>query len=702
MNVNRRDFLKLSLLSASAMTFAACGRPVEHGLVSQYQMPEYKLPGQSVFWASTCADLRSDCAVSVKTVENRAINVLGTPGHFFSRGAVTSTAVSSLQTLYHPGRISKALGFPEDAVLADFVADLLGKAKGSALFVVDRLYGSLGNAIVHLARGAGAKIWVADSHHSMVERRVLKQVVGRAELPFYPLESRDFLLTVGSNMLAQNYAPTRTGWAYGRFRKTPGRLRGRMVSFSSRMNASDANSDLWVPVKPGSEPYVLAALGSLLSAEGRGDWPAWATVTMAEAVEKTGVLEDVFVKLAARLAEASAPLVVGGFEGVHGEATVFLAHSLTNLLTGDVPTFEPDLLLGEKVEGADLFVDDREAATMLASAALVLVNQVDVVYRYPWLAQAFDSVKAKVVLATTSNDTTAKASHVVPLRSWLEDWADLRVASPDGDWYGVTQPAVSLQVSGAQSQLGFFLQMAKASGLEFAAEVVRPKRFLQGDRDGAVWEDMLARGGVWPSLDEQIYPSRANYPPPPIESVGEAPEGYSVYEDVAPLEVSSFGEAPNGMVFLPLPTHLGDGALSDRPWMQELPDAMTTVVWDSWIEINEDVAKGAKIERHDLVEVKTSAGSIVGSAIPSPFIHPEVIGIPKGRGHDTKPPKVFTDIGWESDGSNPMKLLSGQASSLGYFQSVEPGVSITKKAGSKLLATFDQRVYNLPRHILPD
>ena len=101
MDFNRRDFLKVGLLSASAMAFTACGRPVEHKLVSQYQMPEYKVLGQPSFWASACTDLRSDCAVSIKTVENRAIQVMGIPGHFFSKGTANSVAVSTLNTLYH-------------------------------------------------------------------------------------------------------------------------------------------------------------------------------------------------------------------------------------------------------------------------------------------------------------------------------------------------------------------------------------------------------------------------------------------------------------------------------------------------------------------------------------------------------------------------------------------------------------------------
>ena len=214
MNFNRRDFLKVGLLSASALTFTACGRPVEHGIVSQYQMPEYKVLGSPSFWATTCTELRSDCSVSVKTVENRAIQVIGMPGHFFSKGGVTTAAVSSLNALYHPDRIPKAVGVKDDEEPGEVVGAAV--KKGDAVIITDRLCGSVGDALVSIAQETGAKIWVCDSLNSVRERRILKAVTGRAELPLLDLENRDYFVTVGSNCIAESYTPTRTEWAYGR------------------------------------------------------------------------------------------------------------------------------------------------------------------------------------------------------------------------------------------------------------------------------------------------------------------------------------------------------------------------------------------------------------------------------------------------------------------------------------------------------
>ena len=527
MDVNRRDFLKIGLMTAAATTFSACGRPVEHGIVSQYQMPEYTVLGRPIYWATTCTDLRADCAVSVKAVENRAIQVVGLPGHFFSKGFANKEAISGLQVLYHPARIKASVGLSEGESAAAAVAVDAKKAAGKTLFVVDRLHGTSGHAIVQAAQAVNGKIWVCDSEQSVRERRILKAVTGRAELPLHDLEKRDFVLSVGSNFIAENYARSRTEWAYGKFRQTPGRLRGRMASASVRMNPTDVCADRWFPVNPGTEATFLAAVGTVVASKGKGGWPGWAKVTVEDGAALTGVEAEAITKLGERLVEADSPLVVGGFQGANGDATVFLAHTLTKMLNGDVVTFDPDTLVGSGSASGDLFLSDKDAATALAGAgAMVIVHDVDVVYRFPWLADSFKKAKS-VVLASLPSETTPDAKRLIPLKTWMEDWGDLRVTSPDGEWYGLAQPSVRSWVDSAVSSLGFYLELAKEAGASISE--VSPRLALQGSRDKKAWESMLVRGGVWKEESDSIYPHRASDPPPPTPNSGSVPSGYSAF-----------------------------------------------------------------------------------------------------------------------------------------------------------------------------
>jgi anaerobic selenocysteine-containing dehydrogenase len=78
---------------------------------------------------------------------------------------------------------------------------------------------------------------------------------------------------------------------------------------------------------------------------------------------------------------------------------------------------------------------------------------------------------------------------------------------------------------------------------------------------------------------------------------------------------------------------LGYGAEANLPWLQELPEPMTTVMWGSWVEINPRTAALYSIEDGDLVEVRSASGSVRAPALIYPAIHPDLIAVPYGQGH---------------------------------------------------------------------
>lgn len=704
MRFTRRDFLKSSFATAAAMALTACGRPVEHGLVSQYSMPEWTLPGQPVYWASSCPFDRNDSSVSVKTVEGRAIHVTGMPGHPYNKGVQGKAALSSLQALYHPDRLQQPKKGDKpaewDAVIKELVRQLDKGAESNPLFIVERLWGSQGGLIMELASRMGAKILVADHHRSVLERRVLKAVCGRAELPFYPVEEADYLVTFGGDFLHNGYCPVRNSWAYGHFRKGRRQARGTMVSVSSRMGGTEANADRWLPVRPGTEGYVALAVGNLLSEQGKGkgSWRGLGgSLTLEQVQEITGLESQLIMALANRLGSAQNPLVVAGGGGAEG---LFAAHSLNKLLRGDNPTYEPDLVLpvGSGRPGAGAFVSTEEALQLMESGncETVWVFGANPVYSMAGgldFGAKLEKIKNSVCFTTFDNDTSARCKLVVATRTWLEDWGDLRVRGSGLDIYNLQQPAVNSPWNKTRSTIDVLLQVAAASKAG-AFDFADARALIMRGRDKSEWEAMLIRGGVWPEETRNDYPHRALHPPPPAPNPGSPPDGVSPYEALEPLQVTSMpSPPPAGAQLVPFIGSLGDGTMANLPWLQELPDVMTTVVWDSWVEINEQVAHDNHIERHDLVEITAGGQTFIAAAIPSPAVHPDTIAVPVGRGHENYGP-------WASIGVNPLKALAGTFGTGGEAAPITP-VTIRKTGQSKLLTTFDTRLFNLPRHILP-
>jgi anaerobic selenocysteine-containing dehydrogenase len=60
---------------------------------------------------------------------------------------------------------------------------------------------------------------------------------------------------------------------------------------------------------------------------------------------------------------------------------------------------------------------------------------------------------------------------------------------------------------------------------------------------------------------------------------------------------------------------------------------MTTVVWDSWVEINPQTAASLGISHGDLVEVASPQGTLRLPAVIYPAIRPDLVAIPLGQGH---------------------------------------------------------------------
>jgi anaerobic selenocysteine-containing dehydrogenase len=98
-----------------------------------------------------------------------------------------------------------------------------------------------------------------------------------------------------------------------------------------------------------------------------------------------------------------------------------------------------------------------------------------------------------------------------------------------------------------------------------------------------------------------------------------------------------------------------DGSLAHLPWLQEMPDPLTSAMWSSWVELNPQTAERLQIAQGDLVDVTSRAGTLRVPAMISPGIAPDVIGMPVGQGHDT-----FTRYA-SKRGVNPIAILASIA-----------------------------------------
>ena len=110
--------------------------------------------------------------------------------------------------------------------------------------------------------------------------------------------------------------------------------------------------------------------------------------------------------------------------------------------------------------------------------------------------------------------------------------------------------------------------------------------------------------------------------------------------------------------FLPFPSQAFlDGSTAHLPWLQEMPDPLTSAMWSSWVEINPQTADHLGVAQGDLIDVTSTQGTVRVPAMISPGIAPDVVAMPVGQGHES-----FTRFA-SKRGANPISILASIAES---------------------------------------
>jgi molybdopterin-containing oxidoreductase family iron-sulfur binding subunit len=248
--------------------------------------------------------------------------------------------------------------------------------------------------------------------------------------------------------------------------------------------------------------------------------------------------------------------------------------------------------------------------------------------------------KVPLVVALSSYyDETVEAAHLVlPIHTPLESWGEYE---PWTGVHSIQQPAMR-PVFDTRHPGDVLLTTLKALGRAKVPEAdflefLRGRwRRLTKENFETFWAAALERGGYW-----QDVPAR------PVKLTGE-PIGESLKALLQPTAKRDSYQLQT----YPSLAHF-DGRGANRPWLQELPDPVTQVVWDTWVEINPQDAARLGVNTGDRVRVRSSHGEVQAPACLYPGIQPGAVAIPLGQGHRAYG-RYATGVG-----ANAMTLLDG-------------------------------------------
>ena len=729
--MNRRQFIRSGAAGAgAAVTLSGCGGP-EEKLIPLLVSEERLLPGVDRWTPSTCALCPAGCGIVVRSMlgearvrrEGREFRQMvaqvkkieGNPNHPVNRGRLCARGQAGPQVLYNPDRIQTPLklagprGSAQYAPISwdDALALLESKLKPLLSSGSDSTLAAIGgpgsparqDLLRQFMTGAG-------SVHCYVEEplgwRVLKEanrrVFSRADLEVHDIENARYVISFGASIVDSHTSPVRYGNGLGHFRQGRPGQRGKFVQVESRFSLTAANADEWLPPRPGTEADVALAMAHVLLKEELYDKSFVSSSTKGFELFRSWVLENYAPDKVAEAADVPARNIIRlarefaghqpGFALAGGAATahshgVFTAaavHSL-NALVGSVG--RPGGILfttaPQKSEAAPaaakFWVEDL--ASSASSIQLVMLWQADPLHHTPaatGLEKILGRIPFVVAFSAFMDDSAAQADLILPDQTFLEHWDVVKPEVTSGlRTLSIAQPIVRTMHE-ARDRADVLLALAKRLGgkvqqalpyadfKEFLKQrltqetVLKHGSFAADDLDGfwtrfmetGVWTDEPAPGSV-PSADLTFFKDLAA-PAPSGREAGEYPFSLQPFEST-----------------------LGTGEGANIPWLQELPDPMTSVVWGSWVEINPRTAAELGIEDRDLVSIESASGKTSAPALLSPAARPGVVSMPFGQGHR------FYGRYAAGRGANPWQILSP-----GVVQGVgEPAWAATRVKISK-------------------
>ena len=627
--LDRREFLKIVGLSAGAAAAAGCSDPAEK-LIPYVIQPETITPGIAVEYASTCLECSSGCGLHVKTREGRPIKLEGNPEHPINKGRLCARGQASLGRTYHPDRIAGPATRSGDGSLQpiswDDARGKLAAKLGSAAGKTWILGGSVGpsldgllDQIVAATGIAGRLSYAPFGDHALLGAS--QQLFGAHAIPIFDLTGADLVVDFGSDFLDTGRSPLEHArqLSEGRDIATQANGGARVVAVGARQNLTASNADLWVPARPGSEGALALALAQAV-ANAKGNALVAAATSGADksaAIAAAGIDAALFDKLVTKLAGATRAVAMP--PGVASSTTAGRSDAAAVLLLNAAVG-----AIGTSVKYPA--VDSKRTASLADVKALVekmnagqveclLIHDLNPVFSLPsalGFRDALAKVELVVAFAPLADETTERANLLLPDHTPMESWGD---ASPRPGVRSLVQPTIR-PLFDTQALGDTLLSAARAIGGNAVAALPAGnwKSVLEGNWAATSWRHALARGGEFGEM--------------PVRAVALV-AGSAGFRVAAP-KVTGSGD----FTLIAFPhSFYGDGRGAALPWMQEIPDPVTKLSWNSWVELSHNKVAELGLKFGDVVTIATEVGSVDVSVFPRGGIPDDVIAMPIGQGH---------------------------------------------------------------------
>lgn len=690
--VNRRDFLKIAGFSFGGALVAGCKPGNVEKAIPFLIKPEEITSGVATWYATTCGGCSAGCGVMAKTSAGRPIKLEGIPDHPISNGGLCAVGQAHLLGLYDSQRLlhptfngNQSSWESIDRAIMERL-DAIQQSNGAIRFLTGTINSPTTKFLIQrfVEKYPTAKHIQYDALSSSAILDAREQTHGARLLPHYRFDRAEVIVSFDADFLGTWISSVEFTAAYqsGRKLDETNPTCSYHVQFESRVSLTGSNADKRVRLSPDEIRRAIHQLASLLTE--KAGMPSIPSSSIGEA--------DSFIKqLGEKLWDArEKSLVVSGLNEVQSQRQInYINHLLGNYGT----TVDIEHPSNQK-QG-----NDNELQTLLdelntGSVAALFIQGVNPVYDLPAGSQFGEWMK-KLDLSvnfTDQLDETESYSQIVcPEPHALESWYD---AEPIAGTFTVTQPVFK-----PLGSTRTFIESLSAWMVEKNSSL----ELIKSEWEKSVYSLQSSVSSFQLFWDKAVHDGFVRIDVPVTKHLG-----FSVGREFISPSPGRIEGSTYSLVLYPKAAML-DGRHAHNPWLQELPDPVTKIVWDNYISVSPSTANKLGISEGEVVRVDAQGQTLELPAHIQPGQHDSVIAVALGYGR--KGTDRFTKIGPQWFESKPTVEVGGLVGkNVAPFIKLEDGtlaydvqtVSISKTGAKHTLAcTQEHHSLHVPKHLDP-
>ncbi len=623
---NRRDFLKLlGFGTAFAVAATSCQQPVRKAIPFLVR-PENVTPGVADYYATVMWDGYDFGSLLVKVRDGRPIKV--EPNDQVPFNGTSARHQASVLDLYDTARLQKPKKDGKDVSWKTVIKEIKSQLETFAgsndkvYFVTSTQTGPSFKKLMEtfVAKYPNVEVVTVDpvSYSALIEAN--EATFGKAVVPSYRFDKAEVIVGINADFLGTWLSPVEFAAQYAKGRDLrSGKKMSKHYQVESLMSLTGTNADERIIIKPAEEKkFVIKLYNTIAKATGN------------PTIQEPPCKKDVSAIAKHLLAHKGKSLVVSGSQDKNIQVLVNGINAMLNNYGSTINLEKPFLLRQGKDADFQKVVEDVKAGKV----AGVIFHKLNPFYEFNLdekTKEKFSKLKFTAIFADRMDETAQKMKYVLATSHYMESWGD---HEPRKGEFMLQQPVINKLWDTRQSE-EVLMELADVSGDYHGFIKNYWKENIYPHVNGYVdfenfWVEALQNG--YKSVSIPVVENNEENSNTEEET---QKTGFDFsYVTTNQGELSSFKKPEGIELVLYEKVGIGIGKYANNPWLHELPDPVTKVVWDNYVTVSPSMAKEKGWEQEDVVKVKYNGVEVELPVVIQPGQAPQTIGIALGYGRD--------------------------------------------------------------------